>query len=185
MVEVLAILSAAAAGGLRLALPLLLIGLLQGEQLWSQVPLLRHLSPYWVVGVLTAWSFVEIFLAGNLWGYRLIVLVQLCFSPLVGALLGITVATATETPQWLIGTLSGLFAFVLQLVQVGWFYRLGKLPRWVVVGQDVLCVLLILFALKAPKQGGLIALLLLWLAVRSAKDWQQRHRRSRYRQRSS
>lgn len=46
VLEVLAVLSAAAAGGLRLALPLLLIGLLQGEQLWSQVPLLRHFSPY-------------------------------------------------------------------------------------------------------------------------------------------
>lgn len=50
MLEVLAILSAAAAGRLRLALPLLLIGLLQGEQLWSQVPLLRHFSPMaWLV----------------------------------------------------------------------------------------------------------------------------------------
>ncbi len=111
VLEVLAVLSAAAAGGLRLALPLLLIGLLQGEQLWSQVPLLRHFSPYGVVGVLTAWSFLEIVLAGNIWGYRLIILVQLCFSPLVGALLGMTVATATDTPQWLIATLSGLFAF--------------------------------------------------------------------------
>jgi hypothetical protein len=89
-----------------------------------------------------------------------------------------TVATATATPQWLVGTLSGLFALVVQLVQVGWFYRLGKLPRWLVVAQDILCILLILFALKAPTQGGLIALLLLWLVVRSAKDWRQQQQRT-------
>jgi len=178
MLELLAILSAAAAGGLRLALPLLLIGLLQGPQLWSAVPLLGKLSPYWVVGILTGWAFLELFLRGHPWGYRLIILVQLCFSPFVGALLGMTVATATATPQWLVGTLSGLFALVVQLVQVGWFYRLGKLPRWLVVTQDILCILLILFALKAPTQGGLIALLLLWLVVRSAKDWRQQQQRT-------
>ncbi|NEP36889.1 MULTISPECIES: DUF4126 family protein, partial [unclassified Moorena] len=62
-------------------------------------------------------------------------------------------------------------AFVLQLVQVGWFYRLRGLPLWVVFLQDFLCVVLIILAFDAPEQGGLIALLLLWLAIRSSKHW--------------
>ena len=72
---------------------------------------------------------------------------------------------------WLLGGVGGLLALVLQLVQVGWSYRLGRLPLWTVFAQDALCVLLVLFALDAPRQGGLIALLLLWLAIRSSKDW--------------
>ncbi|MDG2991329.1 DUF4126 domain-containing protein [Candidatus Synechococcus calcipolaris G9] len=174
MLEVLAILSASAAGGLRLALPLLLIGLLQGETLWSKVPILSQFSPYWIVGVLAGWSFLELFIDRNVWGHRLVILVQVICSPFVGAILGMTVAELTETPTWIIGIIGGLLAFVLQLVQIGWFYRLRGLPRWLVVAQDLLCILLILFAIKAPTQGGLIALLLLWLAIRSAKDWRQK-----------
>jgi hypothetical protein len=34
----------------------------------------------------------------------------------------------------------------------------------------------VLFAFKAPNSGGLIALLLLWLAVRSAQSWYQWYR---------
>jgi Domain of unknown function (DUF4126) len=58
-------------------------------------------------------------------------------------------------------------------MQVGWAYRLRNLPIWVVLGQDVLCVTLVLFAFGAPQPGGLIALLLLWLAIRSAAAWRQ------------
>ena len=65
----------------------------------------------------------------------------------------------------------GLLALVLQLVQAGWFYRLRGLPLWVIFAQDVLCVFLVIFALDAPKQGGLIAMLLLWFAIRSSKEW--------------
>lgn len=32
------------------------------------------------------------------------------------------------TPLWFLGLIGGLFAFVLKLVQVGWFFRLGKIP---------------------------------------------------------
>ncbi len=178
MLEVLAILSLSAAGGLRLALPLLMIGLVQGEALWSHVPVLSRFSPAWVVGVLTGWSFLELFIVTQPWGQRLLLLVQLLFSPAVGAILGMTLADLTDSPAWLIGSIGGLLALVLQLVQVGWFYRLGKLPRWFLVGQDLLCVLLVLFGFHAPRQGGLIALLLLWLAIRSVRDWRhQAYRR--------
>ncbi|AFY59808.1 DUF4126 domain-containing protein [Synechococcus sp. PCC 6312] len=179
MVELLAILSVSAAGGLRLALPLLVIGLVQGESLWSKVPILARFDPAWVVGVLAAWSGLELFMLTHPWGQRFLMLIQLIFSPAVGAILGMTLAGLTDTPAWLIGVIGGLLALLLQLVQVGWFFRLGKLPHWFIIGQDLLCILLVLFAVHAPKQGGLIALLLLWLAIRSAKDWRQQAYRRR------
>jgi hypothetical protein len=91
-------------------------------------------------------------------------------------MMGIAVARFTQTPigfVWIIGIVSSLLAFVLQLVQVGWFYRLRGLPLWLVFIEDVLCVALVIFAFDAPRQGGLIALMLLWLAIRSSKQWHQ------------
>jgi hypothetical protein len=88
--------------------------------------------------------------------------------------MGIAVAQFAEAPIefiWTVGIVGGLLAFVLQLVQVGWFFRLRGLPIWVVFIQDVLCVALVVFAFDAPQQGGVIALLLLWLAIRSSKQW--------------
>ena len=70
-----------------------------------------------------------------------------------------------------LGLVSGLLALVLQLVQVGWFYRLRGLPLWIVFAQDFLCVLLIIFAFGSPQHGGILALLLLWFAIRSADEW--------------
>lgn len=174
MIELLAALSAAAAVGVgRIALPLLLIGLLRAD-LWSQVPILSHIHPQVLVGVLTSWSFFELFATKQLWGQRVLQAVQLLFSPVVGGIMGIAVAQATAQSAWmigLIGIVGGLLALVLQLVQVGWFFRLRGLPLWGVFAQDALCVALVLFAFDAPRQGGLIALLLLWLAVRSSSDW--------------
>ncbi|MFM5981805.1 MAG: DUF4126 family protein, partial [Sphaerospermopsis kisseleviana] len=72
---------------------------------------------------------------------------------------------------WLIALVGGLLALVLQLVQLGWFYRLRGLPLWAVFLQDSLCIVLVIFAVDAPQQGGLIALILLWFAVRSAAQW--------------
>jgi hypothetical protein len=101
-------------------------------------------------------------------------LIQLVVSPLVGTLIGLAVASWAGVTGWLVGILGaigGLLALVLQLVQLGWLYRLNRVPIWAICLQDVLCVLLVLFALDAPRQGGLIALLLLWLAIRSSKAW--------------
>lgn len=174
MIEVLAALSASAAGGMRIALPLLLIGLLR-EDLWFRVPYLSHVSPQLVIGILVSWSLFELFASKKLLGQRILQIVQLVFSPLVGAIMGMAIAEATEVPEPLfvnlIGIVGGLLALVLQLVQAGWFYRLRGLPVWVILIQDALCISLVLFALDAPQQGGLIALLLLWLAIRSSKEW--------------
>lgn len=90
--------------------------------------------------------------------------------------MGITVidiARIDFQPLWLIGLIAGLLALVLKLVQVGWFFRLRGIPIWVVCLEDILCVFLVFFALKAPENGGLIAMLLLWLAIRSSQEWRR------------
>ena len=82
LIELLAVLAASASGGMRIALPLLLIGLLQGASLWSQVPLLSALSPSLVIGVLVSWSLFELFASKRFLGQRILQLVQLLFSSL-------------------------------------------------------------------------------------------------------
>ncbi|GAB4465152.1 MAG: DUF4126 domain-containing protein [Elainellaceae cyanobacterium] len=179
MVEVLAILSISAATGMRIALPLLLIGLLQRESLWSSVPLLSQVPPPLVLGVLVSWSLVELLFSKDRLAQRLLQIVEMVCSPVVGAIAGVTVARLMQTSQELVpvaALVSGLLALVFQLVQVGWFYRLRGLPLWAIFLQDFLCVMLVLFAFDAPRQGGLIALLLLWLAIRSTTEWQQWYR---------
>ena len=179
MVELLAALSASAAGGMRIALPLLLIGLLRSDNLWSQVPLLSRIHPQVVVGVLVSWSLFELFASKNFLGQRILQIFQLFLSPIVGAIMGVAIAQVTlidDNPVyswliWIIAVVGGLLALVLQLVQAGWFYRLRGLPIWVIFAQDTLCISLVLFAFDAPRQGGLIALMLLWFAIRSSKEW--------------
>jgi Domain of unknown function (DUF4126) len=171
MIEILAALSISAATGIRLAIPVLLIGLLQGQNFWSQVPILSHISTNVLCGLLTSWSMLELFATKKLLGQRVIQLLQLLFSPFLGAIMGVGVASATTTPQWLIAGICGLLALVIQLVQVGWFYRLRGLPTWAVLIQDVLCIILVYFAVDAPWHGGIVALFLLWFALRSSQEW--------------
>lgn len=78
------------------------------------------------------------------------------------------------TPLWFLGLIGGLFAFVLKLVQVGWFFRLGKIPIIFIFIEDFLSAILVIFALDAPENGGLIAMLLLWIAIRSSTEWKYR-----------
>lgn len=175
MIELLAALSVAAAVGMRIALPLLLIGLLQSDRLWLNVPVLSQIPPPILIGILVSWSLMELLLSKEPLGLRFLQMLQLLLSPIVGAIVGIAVARTADLDAqliWIFALICGLLALVLQLVQVGWFYRLRGLPVWLVFVQDVLCVLLVLFSFDAPQQGGLIALLLLWLAIRSSKEWQ-------------
>lgn len=174
MIEILAALSASAAAGMRIALPLLVIGLLQSDNLWSKVPLLSRIHPSVLLCILTSWALFELFASKKLLGQRFLQVVQLILSPVVGAIMGIAVAQFAQAPTafvWIVGIVGSLLAFVLQLVQAGWFFRLRGLPLWVVFLQDVLCVALVILAFDAPRQGGLIALMLLWLAIRSSKQW--------------
>ncbi|WYL99032.1 MAG: DUF4126 domain-containing protein [Gloeotrichia echinulata CP02] len=171
MIEMLATLSASAAAGIRIAIPLLMIGLLQGNHLWSEIPILSRISSPVLLFSLTIWSLIELFASKKLMGQRMLQLVELLFSPFVGAIMALAVASTTTTPNWLIGLIGGSLALVLQLVQVGWFYRLRGLPLWAVFLQDILSVALVLFAINDPWSGGLIALILLLFAIRSAKQW--------------
>jgi len=177
MIELFAALSAAAAVGVgRIALPLLLIGLLRGEDLWYEVPILQHVQPAIVLGILVSWSLFELFASTKLLGQRVLQTVQLVLSPFVGAIMGIALVRATEIPNWLtgiIGLICALLALSMQLVQTGWFYRLRGLPLWVVLSQDFLCIALVVFAFWEPRQGGLMAMLLLWLAIRSSNQWRR------------
>ena len=179
MVGLLAALSASAAGGMRIALPLLLIGLLRIDKLWSEIPLLSGVHPQVVLTILVSWSLLELFASKTFVGQRVLQIVQIIFSPIVGAIMGIAIAQVSSIDEiiahpwmlWIIGVVGGLLALVLQLVQAGWLYRLRGLPIWVIFLQDVLCISLVLFAFDAPRQGGLVAMMLLWLAIRSSKEW--------------
>lgn len=171
MIEILATLSASAAAGIRIGIPLLMIGLLQGNHLWSEIPILSHISPPVLLCSLTIWSLVELFASKKLLGQRIIQIIELLLSPVVGAIMALAVASTTTAPTWLIALIGSLLALILQLVQVGWFYRLRGLPLWAVFLQDTLCIALVLFAINAPWSGGLIALILLWFAIRSTKQW--------------
>ncbi|MDY6784682.1 MAG: DUF4126 domain-containing protein [Cyanobacteriota bacterium] len=177
-VGLLAALSASAAAGMRIALPLLAIGLLQSDMLWTNVPLLSRIHPQVLVAILTSWSLFELFGSKKLLSSRALQLVELSFSPIVGALLAVTAVRIAQRqleleiePLWLIGTVGGLLAFVLKLVEVGWFFRLQRLPLWAIFAEDILCMFLVIFAFRAPQQGGLIAMFLLWFAVRSSQEW--------------
>lgn len=173
IVDLLAILSASAAVGMRIALPLLIIGLLH-QDLWSEVPILSRIHPQVLIAILTSWSLFELFASKRLLGQRVLQVIQLLFTPFVGALIAIAVikmANLSIQPIWLLALLGALFALLLKLVQVGWFFRLRGIPSWAALVEDILCVVLIIFAFKSPVNGGIIAMLLFWLAVRSSSKW--------------
>ncbi|MFM2378172.1 MAG: hypothetical protein RLZZ143_748, partial [Cyanobacteriota bacterium] len=161
LIGILAVLSAAAAAGLRTALPLLVIGLLR-TNLWQDVPLLSRLHPQVLLAILVSWSLFELFGSKSLLGQRVLQIISLFTSPLVGALMSLTMVKMLQLnlqPLWLIAGVGGLLAFVIKLVQVGWFFRLHGLPIWVTLSEEFLCIILVFFALSTPENGGLIALL--------------------------
>lgn len=172
----LAILAVSAAAGMRIALPLLVIGFVDSQNFWLNVPLLNQIHPQIVLAVLISWSLFELLGSKKLLGQRMLQLIQLALSPLVGLLLAVTVGKLAnyDTLQlWLIGISGGVLAFLLQLVQVGWFFRLRGIPPWVAFTEDILSVLLVLYAFSAPEEGGLIAMMLVWLALRSSTSWKK------------
>ena len=175
--ELLAVLSISAATGLRLALPLLLIGLFSGERLWAAVPILANIPQILVVIVLVIWSLLELTISKDRVSRRFLQSAELFISPFVGTLAGVAIARLADiSDSWLLVLLAitgGSLALVIQMVQVGWLYRFNSPPMWVMFLEDALCICLVFFAFDAPEQGGLIALLLLWLAIRSSVIWQQ------------
>lgn len=172
--ELLAILTIAAATGLRVAMPLLLIGLMSGDQLWANVPLLSLLPPSLVVALLAGWTTAELLLSKDPYSQRIFQILELIFSPMVGAIAGIALARTLGLDNWLhigIGITSALLAMVIQLLQVGWFYRPQRPPLWLFFIVDGLCVFLAYLAFDFPNGGGIIALMLLWLVIRTSYIW--------------
>lgn len=156
-------------------MPLLLIGLIS-EDLWSDVPVLSQFPPTVVVGTLAGWTLAELVLSKERLVQRLFQSLELLLSPVVGAIAGVTVARTFGLDFLLpplLGLLGGLLALLLHLVQVGWLYRLKTPSVWIIFFEDLLCICLVLLAFDAPYQGGLIALLLLWLALRTSTRWQR------------
>jgi hypothetical protein len=175
----LAVLAASSAAGLRVALPLLVLGLLRSHELWSSVPILSHLEPRIVLCVLVSWSLFELLGSKKLLGQRILQLVEILFAPIAGAVMAISVLHIFNSdfqPVWAIGIIGGILALIIKLVEIGWFFRLRGIPLWVVCLEDLLCVSLVFFALEAPKEGGLIALFLLWVAIRSSQEWRRWYR---------
>ncbi|BAQ64518.1 hypothetical protein GM3709_1283 [Geminocystis sp. NIES-3709] len=178
----MAILSASAAGGMRIGLPLLIIGIVRLDQLWSNIPFLSSIDPQIIIGILTSWSLFELLGTKKLIGLRIVQIIQLLLSPFVGAFMAIGVARLIDvqiTPLWLLGLTGGLLALVLKLVLVGWFFRLGRIPIIVIFIEDFLSAGLVIFALKSPQNGGLIAMMLLWLALRSSTEWKYRFKKKK------
>lgn len=175
--ELLAVLSISAATGLRLALPLLLIGLFSGEQLWSKVPVLAHIPQILVVTILVIWSLLELTISKDRISRRFLQSAELFISPFVGTIAGVAIARLADiSDSWLLVLLAitgGALALVIQMVQVGWLYRFNSPPMWMMFIEDALCICLAFLAFDAPEQGGLIALFLLWLAIRSSVMWRQ------------
>ena len=185
---ILAVLSVSVAVGMRTALPLLVISLIytQKQELWSQVPILNYIDPRIILAISISWSILELIFSKKLLGQRSLQIIQLFFSPIVGTLVAIGVIHLTQidfTPIWLIGVIGAVVALVVTLVKLGWFFRLRGLPIWVTVIEDFLCVGLIFFAFNAPKEGGIIALLLIWLALRSSNTWREWYLKGKKQQR--
>lgn len=181
--EILAILAIAAATGLRVAMPLLLIGLMSGNQLWGNVPLLSQLPPALVIGVLAGWSMAELLLSKDPYSQRIFQIIESLCSPLVGAIAGVALARTLVLDNWLhfgLGLTSALLALVIQLLQVGWFYRPKRPPLWVFFVVDGLCIFLAYLAFDFPNGGGIIALLLLWLVIRTSYIWRNWSRKGSY-----
>jgi hypothetical protein len=167
ILEILAALSTSAAAGIRMTLPLLVLGLLQGENFWYNVPVLSSIYPPVVLGILTSCCLIELIASKNLLGQRLLQIVYLPLCPIFGVMLAI--APTQVIPKILVGLVGGFVALLLQLIQAGWFYRWNRFALWLSFLQDGLCILLIYLALKLPQVGGILALVLLGVAVYSYK----------------
>lgn len=168
MIEVLAALSASAAIGIRIALPLLTLELLRGEALGSNIPLLSAIHPSIKLAILCSWSMLELLVSKSLIGQRLLQIVMLVSSPIAGSFAANSLTTSL--PLWIVGILGGLFAFVLQIVQAAWFYRQQRFPLKFVFAQDILAISLVFLGIKMPQIGGIISLSLFWWAIRTYQN---------------
>ena len=99
---ILAVLSVSVAVGMRTALPLLVISLTytQKQELWSQVPILNNIDPRVILAMSISWSILELIFSKKLLGQRSLQIIQLLFSPIVGALVAIAVTHLAYRSYW-------------------------------------------------------------------------------------
>lgn len=183
MLEILGSLSAAAAAGMRLGIPILVLGLIYTGKAWENIPIISSINPIIILSTLIVWSLLELTFSKKLLGQRLLQNFQLVFSPLGGSLLAYMMTqyynlSADDHLTWVLVISGGFLALIIKLVEIGWFFRLGGIPIIVVVFEDMLSALMVVLALKAPQEGGLIAIALLWIALRSAGEWRIWHLKS-------
>jgi Domain of unknown function (DUF4126) len=99
----LAVLSASAAAGIRTALPLLAIGLVYGSSMWGNFPVLSLIAPPILLGILVSWSILELSVSKHLQGQRILQVVELLLSPLVGGMMSWAIASSEISDRWLTG----------------------------------------------------------------------------------
>jgi hypothetical protein len=167
----LASLSAASAGGIRLGLPLLLLVIIGGPQ--TENGFIHFLMQPFMLGILCAWTLVEVVASKTALGQRAVRVVQFGLTPLVAAVL----AAASWSGNFWTGTvvvlLGVLVASLLQLVQSGFLFRMGPLPLSASFLQDALCGILVILAFYAPALGAGLGLSLLALALGQAQSWRK------------
>ncbi|WP_218080402.1 DUF4126 domain-containing protein [Anthocerotibacter panamensis] len=166
-------LAAAAAGGIRLSLPLLLLVIFnQSLGMDGASPVLAWLYQPQAITFLCIWAFFEVFGSKTALGQRLVRGIQFFMSPVIGALLATVMLPFTGWLQVCLVVTGAVLAAILQLAQTGYVFRHGLLPFWFTLCQDFLAVGLVLMALQAPLLGGLSVLLLVLLALRQTYLWQ-------------
>jgi Domain of unknown function (DUF4126) len=166
----LASLSAASAGGIRLGLPLLLLMSINGAQ--TENGFVHFLMQPFALGILCAWTLVEVVASKTALGQRVVRSVQFSLTPIVAGLL----AAAFWSGFWTgigVAILGALLASVLQLVQSGFLFRIGPLPLWASFLQDILCSLLVMLACYAPSLGAGLGLVLLIGSLHQAQSWRK------------
>jgi Domain of unknown function (DUF4126) len=167
----LASLSAASAGGIRLGLPLLLLVFINGAQ--TENGFVHFLTQPFMLGILLAWTLVEVVASKTAIGQRVVRLVQFGLTPLVAGILAAAFWSGNFGTGVGVALLGALLASVLQLVQSGFLFRIGPLPLWASFLQDILCGLLVVLACYAPPLGAGLGLVLLVLALRQAQSWRK------------
>jgi len=169
LVAMLTALAAAAAGGMRLSSPLLILVLLSQQlNVCPESQLLAWLCQPGAIVILAFWTLFELIGSRTPLGQRLLQSVQLVLAPVVAAVL---IALILPESNWLYVTSGAALAAILQLVQMGYVFRKGFLPLWFTLTQDLLAMALVFMALGAPLLGGLVALGMVGLALHQAQQW--------------
>lgn len=179
LIEVLAALALAAAGGLRTSLTLLVLALASLDGGYGTGNLGGVLTVPPVFAALSVWAMLELVATKTALGQRAVQGLQFFVAPFAGTILAVAyVGPDTFVQQCIVGGAGGALAALLQAVSAGYFFRRGPIPARIQTLQDLLCTLLVLLALGAPLLGGVFTLALLWAALKQSYAWRMQFNRS-------